>query len=306
MVSLSKIQDLIDRRIGSVHGMRWEGRRESENVEDRRGQRSVMRTGAGLGCLGTILVLVVAMLTGADPGQLMGVFGGGEPQVTTAPGPDLAGTQQDDEMGRFMRVVLADNEETWSHIFQEEGVGQFRPPGLVLYEDATSAACGMAQAAAGPFYCALDHKIYLDTAFFRELDRRFGAAGDFAQAYVVAHEVAHGIQNQLGTLEAVNQQRARLPKLQANQLSIRLELQADCFAGVWGRYAQEKGMLERGDAEEGLRAAAAVGDDNIQRQTQGYVVPEAFNHGTSQQRMEWFAKGFDSGDSRVCDTLLAG
>lgn len=278
--------------------MRWRGERQSENIEDRRGiSRGGMAIGGGLG---GIVVLIIALLLGADPRQLL--------EQTQNQGP-TAGTQssrptnpQEEELRQFAATVLATTEDVWTDIFRQSG-RQYRKPTLVLFNGQVSSACGRAGAAVGPFYCPGDEKLYLDLAFFDELRTRFRAPGDFAAAYVIAHEVGHHIQQLLGTMDKVEAARGRLSEEEANQISVRLELQADFFAGVWAHYAQQKGLLEQGDIEEALGAASAVGDDRLQRETQGYVVPDSFTHGTSEQRSRWFRKGLETGDIRQGDTF---
>jgi len=211
-------------------------------------------------------------------------------------------TPASDQMTAFMKTVLAETEDTWQGIFQSQGLS-YEDPKLVLFRDQTESACGAASAATGPFYCPEDRKVYLDTAFFEELSNRFGAIGDFAEAYVVAHEIGHHVQNQLGILPKFNQAREQMSESDANKMSIRVELQADCFAGIWGKYTQQKGILDAGDTEEALNAAQQIGDDTLQKRTQGYVVPDSFNHGTSAQRVKWFKRGFDSGQLSSCDTF---
>jgi predicted metalloprotease len=286
--------------------MRWQGREQSENIEDRRGMRVPGGRGTGFGCIGILVVMVIAMLTGADPRQLLSLLG-----VVEQLAPPQAQQQQvpeglppvDDPQAQFIGVVLKDTENAWNAIFQKTG-GRYQEPTLVLFDGRVSSACGMASAAVGPFYCPGDNKVYLDTAFFRELDQRFGAPGDFAQAYVIAHEVGHHVQNLLGLSDQVTalQQRARSQE-QANELSIRLELQADCFAGTYAHFNQQ--YLDPGDIEEGLRAASAIGDDMIQKQAQGYVAPESWTHGSSEMRVRWFRQGLQSGDPASCDTFKA-
>jgi predicted metalloprotease len=286
--------------------MRWEGREQSTNIEDRRGMRLPGGRGAGFGCLGLLAVLVISMLTGADPRQLLGLLG-----LVQQMAPPQAQEQQvpqgrppaDDPQAQFVGVVLKDTENVWQQVFQRSGK-RYQDPTLVLFDGRVSSACGMASAAVGPFYCPGDRKVYLDMAFFRELAQRFGAPGDFAQAYVVAHEVGHHVQNLLGLSDQVTalQERAR-SKEQANDLSVRLELQADCFAGVYGNF--NKRYLDPGDIEEGLRAAAAIGDDMIQKQSQGYVAPESWTHGSAEMRVRWLRQGLQSGDPASCDTFKA-
>lgn len=268
--------------------------RESTNVEDRRGMsgRGVAVGGGGIG----ILVLALAIyLCGGDPRALLD-------QVTNDSAPTTQNqpqqnTQTNDEQGRFARSVLGSTEDVWGKVLPEQARIRYVAPKLVLFTDQTASACGYASSASGPFYCPGDQKLYLDFAFFRELKNEFKAPGDFAQAYVIAHEVGHHVQNLLGTMDKVQQAG------NTNALSVRLELQADCYAGVWSHYAQQQGLLEVGDVEEALRAAQAVGDDAIQKRTQGYVVPESFTHGSAQERMSWFSNGFKAGDMRQCNTF---
>ena len=286
--------------------MRWQGREQSDNIEDRRGMRVPGGRGTGFGCIGILVVMVIALLTGADPRQLLSLLGAVEqlapPQAQQQQVPEGL-PPADDPQAQFIGVVLKDTENAWNAIFQKTG-GRYQEPTLVLFDGRVSSACGMASAAVGPFYCPGDSKVYLDTAFFRELDQRFGAPGDFAQAYVVAHEVGHHVQNLLGLSDQVTalQQRARSQE-QANELSIRLELQADCFAGVYAHFNQQ--YLEPDDVQEGLRAAAAIGDDMIQKQAQGYVAPESWTHGSAEMRVRWFKQGLQSGDPATCDTFKA-
>jgi len=291
--------------------MRWRGGRRSANVEDRRGARSPMGGGFRLGGGTLIVVLLGAWLFGASPMTLLQIFLGsgglssGAPdasyQDSGAPPPD-----PNDEGAQFVSVVLGDTEDTWTEIFASGGE-RYVPPKLVLFTGAVRSACGMAQAAMGPFYCPMDQKVYIDLAFYRELRDRFRAPGDFAQAYVIAHEVGHHIQTLLGTSQKVHEARQRIGQEQGNQLSVRLELQADCYAGVWAHHAhRSRQLLEEGDVEEGLNAASAIGDDNIQRQTQGTVVPESFTHGSSEQRVLWFRRGLETGEMQSCDTFAAG
>ena len=279
--------------------MRWEGRRQSDNIEDRRGMRPVAVAGGGLGTL--ILILIVLFL-GGDPRALLQQMpqqqGGGAVQQ----GPvDPA----QEPLKEFVATVLADTEDVWNDLFAKMGK-QYREPTLVLFSDRVQSACGIAGAAVGPFYCPADQKLYIDLAFYDELRDRFGAPGDFAQAYVIAHEVGHHVQNQLGIAQQVDAARQRLSPAEANELSVRMELQADFFAGVWAHHAQRmKQILDRGDIEEGLNAAAAIGDDRLQMEAQGYVRPDAFTHGTSEQRVRWFKKGLETGDPDQGDTFNA-
>ncbi|MGI8566617.1 MAG: KPN_02809 family neutral zinc metallopeptidase [Pyrinomonadaceae bacterium] len=280
--------------------MRWSGRRESQNVEDRRGMsRGGMAVGGGIG---TLLLVLIAMLFGADPRQLLEQMPSGGPAPATQTGGRT--NPAEEELRRFTSVVLADTEDFWNDVFRREGA-QYRKPVLVLFTGRVESACGIAGAAVGPFYCPGDQKVYLDLSFFRELQEQFGAPGDFAQAYVIAHEIGHHVQHLLGTSDEVTRLQQRSGQATANQLSVRLELQADFYAGVWARYAQQKGLLDSGDIEEALRAATAIGDDRLQRRTQGYAVPDSFTHGTSEQRVRWFRRGFETGDVRQGDTFKA-
>ncbi|WP_432420150.1 KPN_02809 family neutral zinc metallopeptidase [Neorhizobium galegae] len=259
------------------------------------------RRGGGLGIGGIIVILIICWITGINPLSLLsgelGMDGSGfEQQQTTR------GTPANDDTTAFVRTVLAETEDTWNGIFQANGQ-QYQEPVLVLFSGQVNSACGFASSATGPFYCPGDHKLYLDTNFFKELEQRFDAAGDFAEAYVIAHEVGHHVQNLLGILPKFNQARQRMSEADANRMSVRVELQADCFAGVWGKFTQQKGILSTGDLEEALNAAQQIGDDTLQKRSQGYVVPESFNHGTSAQRARWFKRGFDTGDMKACDTF---
>ena len=277
--------------------MRWRGERQSSNIEDRRGM-SAGKVAVG-GGLGTVLILIIALLFGADPRQLL----------EQVPGDSSTGVQssrpvnpEEEELKQFVSVVLAKSEDVWTEVFRQNG-RQYREPTLVLFADRVDSACGIAGAAVGPFYCPGDQKVYIDLSFYEELRRRFNAPGDFAQAYVIAHEVGHHVQNLLGISDRVDAMRSRVSEVEANQLSVRLELQADFFAGVFARYVRDQGVLEPGDIEEALTAASAIGDDKIQRQTTGYVVPDSFTHGSSEQRLRWFKRGYDSGDIRQGDTF---
>ena len=278
--------------------MRWRGGRRSTNIEDRRG----MRVGAGVG-IGTVVILLIGMLMGVDPGDILD---------DAAPDPGVsvpaAAPGADDPTAEFLSVLLGYTEDAWSGIFREAGQA-YRPPVLVLYSGAVQSACGFGQSAMGPFYCPADERVYLDTSFFGELHERFGAPGDFAQAYVVAHEIGHHVQNLLGISDQVAEVQRVSSEAEANEASVALELQADCFSGVWAnrteRTAQSEfgGFLEAGDFEEALGAASAIGDDRLQMQAQGYVVPESFTHGTARQRMDWFTRGFESGQPEACNTF---
>jgi hypothetical protein len=253
------------------------------------------------GGLGTLLILIIALLFGADPRQLL-------EQLPNEPDSQVQSSRpnnpEEEELKQFVSVVLAKSEDVWEDVFRKNG-RQYREPTLVLFTDQVQSACGIAGTAVGPFYCPGDEKVYIDLSFYEALRRRFNAPGDFAQAYVVAHEVGHHVQKLLGISNQVEAMQRRASETQANQLSVRLELQADFFAGVFARYVQNQGLLEAGDVEEALRAASAVGDDRIQRQTQGYVVPDSFTHGTSEQRLRWFRKGYETGDMRQGDTFNA-
>ncbi|HEX3229945.1 MAG TPA: neutral zinc metallopeptidase [Pyrinomonadaceae bacterium] len=277
--------------------MRWRDERQSTNIEDRRGMSGGK---IAIGGLGGIVLLVIALLFGADPRQLLEQLPqqGGNPQTSRSVNP------QDEELKQFVAVVLAQTEDAWGEIFRRMGKS-YRKPTLVLFTDQVDSGCGVAGAAVGPFYCPRDEKLYIDLAFFRELRTRFRAPGDFAVAYVVAHEVGHHVQNLLGTMDRVDSARRRMSEEQANRVSVRLELQADFLAGVWAYYAQNRGIVEPGDVEEALGAASAVGDDRLQREGQGYVVPDSFTHGTSEQRARWFRKGLETGDVRAGDTFSA-
>jgi predicted metalloprotease len=278
--------------------MLWRGQRQSENVEDRRGM-----SGGGLaigGGLGGIVLLVIALLLGADPRQLLQQAPGEAPSAGTQNSRPL--NPQEEELKQFSATVLASTEDIWGDLFSQQGE-RYRKPTLVLFTDQVRSSCGEAGAAVGPFYCPGDEKLYLDLSFFNELQTRFRAPGDFAEAYVIAHEVGHHVQKLMGTMDRVDAARGRMSEAAANQLSVRLELQADFLAGVWAHYAQQKGILEPGDIEEALGAASAVGDDRLQRENQGYVVPDSFTHGTSEQRIRWFRKGLETGDIRQGDTF---
>jgi predicted metalloprotease len=277
--------------------MRWRGERQSTNIEDRRGlSGGKVAVGGGLG---TLVILVIALLFGADPRQLLEQVPSNQPTGVQTSRPQNA---EEEELKQFVGVVLAKSEDVWHQIFRQNG-REYREPTLVLFTDQVQSACGLAGAAIGPFYCPGDEKVYIDLAFYNELRQRFDAPGDFAQAYVVAHEVGHHVQNQLGIMDRVSSAQRRLSEGQANQLSVRLELQADFFAGMFARYVQNQGMLDAGDIEEALQAASAVGDDRLQRQATGRVMPDSFTHGTSEQRLRWFRRGYETGDMRQGDTF---
>ena len=278
--------------------MRWQLSRRSTNIEDRRGMGVGPRAG-GIGCLGLVVIVILSYLTGQNPLELLQQVENA-PVTTSAPESAPAGydTERD-----FVASVLGDTEDTWTQIFAASG-RQYQPPRLVLFTEAVRSACGFNSAAVGPFYCPPDQKVYLDLSFFRELDRRFGAPGDFAQAYVIAHEVGHHVQNLLGTADQIHQMRQRASEVEANALSVRQELQADCFAGVWSHHAQQqRNLLEAGDVEEGMRAAQAIGDDMLQKRAQGYINPESFTHGTAEQRARWLRRGLQTGRVDQCDTF---
>jgi predicted metalloprotease len=280
--------------------MRWKGRQGSENVRDLRGARRSLAIGGGLGGLG-LVILLIYVLMGGDPTALLDQ-GAGVLPGTEQGAPVDAGS---DEGAQFVSVVLADTEAVWGELFAQNGMA-YEEPTLVLFTDQVSSACGFQSAAVGPFYCPGDKTVYIDLSFYELLRQRFGAAGDFAQAYVIAHEVGHHVQNLLGVTEQVDQQRPQLSERDANELSVRVELQADFFAGVWAHHAQRRfNILEPGDIEEALNAANQIGDDNIQRRAQGRVVPDAFTHGTGEQRARWFRLGFETGDIRRGDTFAA-
>lgn len=277
--------------------MQWRGRRQSDNVVDRRG----LKTAGTLGGGGLIVAIIYALLTG-DPRMILeGIQNQGQPSAEEVPGGAQSGRV--DEQREFVGVVLADTEDVWREAFQAAG-RQYQDPKLTLFSGSVSTACGGANSAVGPFYCPADQGIYIDLGFFATLSQELGAKGDFARAYVIAHEVGHHVQNLLGITRYAAEQRQQLSESAYRRLSVRIELQADCLAGVWAqRTQQQKGVLEAGDREEALAAAAAVGDDTLQRRSQGQVVPDSFTHGTSEQRMNWFSRGFSSGDMDQCDTL---
>jgi predicted metalloprotease len=306
--------------------MDWKGRRQSDNIEDERGSSPTgggplggggfRFPGGGIGGGGlsfrTIIVLVVIFLVlramGVDVIGLLqqsGALTGGSSSGSGYQQSDSSGgtaAPANDEMKQFVATVLADTEDTWTGIFKS--IGQtYTDPKLVLFSGSFPSACGTASAATGPFYCPSDQKVYLDMAFFQQMKDQFGASGDFAQAYVISHEVGHHVQDLLGILPKFNQARQTMSEADANKMSVRIELQADCFAGIWGKFTQQKGILQQGDLEEALNAAQQIGDDTLQKRSQGYVVPDSFNHGTSAQRMKWFKQGFDSGKLSDCDTL---
>lgn len=281
--------------------MRWQGRRKSSNVEDRRGRSAggfggIGKLGGGFG----IIILLIFTLLGGDPGALLGSNQSNIPGIE-APYEESA---EEEELAEFVSVVLADTEDIWGEIFNEYGY-DYKQPVLVLFTDSVQSACGIAGASTGPFYCPGDNKLYIDLSFYNELRDQFKAPGDFAMAYVVAHEVGHHVQTLLGVTDQLNEIRQSVSQTEYNKFSVRFELQADYLAGVWAHHAQGLGYLEEGDLEEALRAANAIGDDKIQKQAQGYVVPDSFTHGTSEQRMRWFRKGFQTGNLEQWDTFSA-
>ncbi|ALN72954.1 neutral zinc metallopeptidase [Aureimonas sp. AU20] len=290
--------------------MEWRGRRESSNIEDQRGSgggglgsggmRIPIRAGGG--GIGLIILLGILWIGfGINPMSVIGMDDGTQTtQTTRSSGQGVNGTT--DETDDFIAVVLGDTEDVWNRRFQSMGQ-QYREPKLVLFTDRVSSACGNASSASGPFYCPNDQKLYLDTSFFRQLDSQLGASGDFAQAYVIAHEVGHHVQNMTGILQRTTDMRQRMSETDSNAVSVRVELQADCYAGIWAHDTQQAGLLETGDMEEALNAASKIGDDTLQRRSQGTVVPDSFTHGTSAQRVEWFKRGATTGDMAQCDTL---
>ena len=275
--------------------MKWLGRRESGNVEDRRGMAGPVAVGGGL--IGLVILLINAFM-GGDTGELLNQL-----QQQAAPTEQRATSPEEAQLAKFASVVLADNEDVWTKIFRENGA-TYDAPKMVLFSNATQSGCGNASSSVGPFYCPADNKVYLDLAFFEELKNRLGAGGDFAMAYVIAHEVGHHVQNLMGTSDKVRQLQSRTDEKGANRLSVALELQADFYAGLWTHYNQQmNNVLEPGDIEEALGAASAVGDDRLQKRAQGYIVPDAFTHGTSEQRMYWFKRGYESGDLKAGNTF---
>jgi len=305
--------------------MLWKGRRQSDNIEDRRSESGggfggglgggdpfgqggfripIGRAGGG-GIKGIIILVIlffVLRFLGIDPMQILGDGGPMSNGGVTQESSVQNGPQGNDEMKQFVATVLAETEDTWTGIFQSQGL-TYKDPTLVLFSGAYPGGCGMAQKAMGPFYCPNDQKVYLDTDFFRQLAQQFHASGDFAQAYVIAHEIGHHVQNLTGILGKFNEQRRQVDEVTANKLSVRVELQADCFAGIWAHFTEQKGILEKGDVDEALNAASQIGDDTLQKETQGYVVPDSFNHGTSAQRRHWFQAGYESGKLSACDTF---
>jgi predicted metalloprotease len=288
--------------------MKWQGREKSRNIDDRRAGGGARKVGAGIG-IGGLIVVVLGLLMGGDPQQLLQQLqnsGGaiGE-QAPSTEGVQQTG-REDDPLAEFVAVVLKDTEDAWVKIFKEEFNEAYQQPTLVLFSEQDQSACGFASAATGPFYCPADNQIYIDLSFANELKDRFKAPGEFALAYVVAHEVGHHVQNIMGISGKVHQQKQRLSKEEANELSVRLELQADFFAGLWAHYTQDmKGVIDAADIDAAMKAASAIGDDRLQMEAQGYTVPDAFTHGTSEQRTRWFRKGWDTGDIKQGDTFAA-
>ena len=284
--------------------MKLDDSRRSDNVEDERG--SGLGRGAGIG-IGTIVIVVIGYFMGVSPSTLLSLLNGGDPQAVTQSGPAESGTAAaNDPQVDFVRAVLGETEDVWGAYFSDHGKAYVRPK-LVLFSGQVSSACGFASAASGPFYCPGDRRVYLDLSFFRQLATQFAAPGDFARAYVIAHEVGHHVQNLLGITDTAAQAEERAGRVGANRVSVKIELQADCFAGVWAARANAaRKILEPGDLEQGLNAASSVGDDTLQKREQGTVVPDSFTHGTSAQRVVWFRRGFDSGNIDNCDTFSAG
>jgi len=281
--------------------MKWRGRRGSQNIEDRRGRRGVSRGGGSVGILGMIVVIAVGYFFGID----ISSFVGGNAPTTQRTSVEM--TDEDRAAGQFVSVVLADTEAVWSDIFSRQLGKRYNAPTMVLFTQQTSSPCGSASGATGPFYCPADRKAYLDTDFFATMSKRMGAGGDFAAAYVVAHEVAHHIQNELGILPEANRARAAMSKEDSNRVSVMIELQADCFSGIWARAVEQKmGTLEEGDLREAVNAAKQIGDDTMQRNAGRRPMPHTFTHGTSEQRMRWFVQGYKTGDISQCDTFAAG
>ncbi|MEM7205467.1 MAG: neutral zinc metallopeptidase [Planctomycetota bacterium] len=281
--------------------MRWKRARESQNVEDRRGS-GVPKKAAAMGG-GALILVIIASLFGLDPQALLQLTNaaGGSPAAASG---TAESSPQEEQLVEFVKRVLGDTEDTWNALFREQGK-RYQEPKLVIFRDAVQSACGFQKSATGPFYCPGDHQVYIDLGFYELLRDRLGAPGDFAQAYVIAHEVGHHIQNLLGTSDMVHSRRSQLSETQNNELSVRLELQADYFAGVWAHHAAQRALVEQGDIEEALTAAQAIGDDRLQKKSRGYAVPESFTHGTSEQRMRWFQRGLQYGDMLHSDTFSA-
>jgi uncharacterized protein len=282
--------------------MKWEGNRESSNVEDRRGMGGLGGRSIGIGSV--VVALIASALFGIDPGVVLNVLNGGSASSTQVQAP-AGQPPENDRVAQFVSVVLADTEDTWQAIFRSNGAS-YPQPKLVLFSGQTPTACGTGQSATGPFYCPGDQRVYIDLTFFRLMQQRFNISGEFAQAYVIAHEVGHHVQHVMGIMDKVDSIRRNGSQAQGNALSVRLELQADCFAGVWAHHAnQARSILEAGDVEAALNAATAIGDDALQKQAQGYAVPDSFTHGTSAQRVRWFRRGIESGQVGACNTFQA-
>lgn len=288
--------------------MRWQGRRESDNVEDRRDQ-SGGAGGNGMGGMripirgkSGIVIVIVVLVAGYYGVDLTGLIDGGQSQTSSQRQAPASVSPSDSSDAKFTSVVLASTEDVWTQIFKQNGM-TYRDPKLVMYRGATRTGCGTGQSVMGPFYCPADSTVYIDLSFYQELKDKLGAGGDFAQGYVVAHEVGHHVQNLLGIERKMREMQQGASKAEANRLSVKLELQADCYAGIWGHAMQQEQVLEEGDLKEALDAARAIGDDRLQQQSQGRVVPDSFTHGTSQQRYDWFKRGYDSGDMKQCDTF---
>ena len=290
--------------------MRWQGRRESDNVEDRRGDSTGSSGGLGGGGFrvprgkGGLILLVVVLVAGYYGVDLTPLLNGEAPVGQTQTQSQQVNSPEDNQMAKFTSVILASTEDTWSQLFQKMGK-QYQDPKLVLYRGATRTGCGTGQSVMGPFYCPADKTVYIDLSFYQEMKDKLGADGDFAQGYVVAHEVGHHVQNLLGIEPKIRQMQQGASKVEQNRLSVKMELQADCFAGVWGHFMQNQQVLEQGDLEEALNAAQAIGDDRLQQQSQGRVIPDSFTHGTSEQRYTWFKRGFDSGNPNSCNTFAS-
>ncbi|MBK6649122.1 MAG: neutral zinc metallopeptidase [Betaproteobacteria bacterium] len=285
--------------------MKWEGNRESDNVEDRRSGSGggIVSGGKGIGVGGIAVALVVGWIFGINPLTVLGLLDGVTPEPQVQQQGPAHKPPSDDRMARFVSTVLADTEDVWKDVFTQSG-GAYKEPKLVLFRGVTRTACGTGQSAMGPFYCPGDQKVYIDLDFYQTLKNKLGAPGEFAQAYVIAHEVGHHVQNLLGISEKMDRMRSRISETDYNALSVRLELQADCFAGVWANKSNEsRKTLENGDIESAMNAAAKIGDDALQKQSQGYVVPESFTHGTSAQRVRWFNTGLQGGNIKACDTF---
>ncbi len=282
--------------------MKWERARRSRNVEDRRGRR--VAAGGGLGLVGIGIVVVIGLLLGKSPVELLGLIQQLDSQAPSA--PSAPANPPDPESLAFIEAILGETEDVWSELFAQRGA-RYPAPTLVLFSGVVQSACGRASSAMGPFYCPADQQVYIDTSFFEQMERRLGGGGDFAEAYVIAHEVGHHVQTVTGTTDVVHRARQRGQDVEgADGLLVRQELQADCYAGVWGHRAQQRHRwLEPGDIEEALNTASAIGDDHLQRQSRGTVVPDSFTHGTAEQRVQWFRRGFDSGDPARCDTFAA-